>query len=241
MIIPLPSEVKVNNNKKFSAVFEILGLYPGYGVVLGNSLRRILLSSLEGAAITKFKIKGVQHEFSTIPYVLEDVLSIMLNLKQLCFKLHSEEKQKIFLKIKGEQKIKSKDFQIPTQVELVNKDVHIATLTDKKAELEIEAWVEKGIGYFSVDDYRRIKEEEGVIEVDAVFAPIRKVSFEVEDMRVEKKVDFDKLRITVETNGTITPEQAFIKASEILNQHFLYLKESINKGSKKNIKINCKK
>ena len=241
MIIPLPSEVKVNNKKKFSAVFEILGLYPGYGVVLGNSLRRILLSSLEGAAITKFKIKGVQHEFSTIPYVLEDVLSIMLNLKQLCFKLHSEEKQKIFLKIKGEQKIKSKDFQIPTQVELVNKDVHIATLTDKKAELEIEAWVEKGIGYFSVDDYRRIKEEEGVIEVDAVFAPIRKVSFEVEDMRVEKKVDFDKLRITVETNGTITPEQAFIKASEILNQHFLYLKESINKGSKKNIKINCKK
>ncbi len=233
MITRLPFEIKVIAKKKFLAIFEISGLSPGYGIIIGNSLRSILLSSLEGAAITKFKIKGVQHEFSTIPHILEDVLSIMLNLKQLRFKLHTREQQRIFLKIKGERKIKGEDFQVSTQVEIVNKSIHIATLTDEKAELEIEAWIEKGIGYFAADDKQRKKEEEGVIDIDAVFTPIRKVSFEVEDMRVEKKVDFNRLKIIVETDGTIMPEEALIKASEILNQHFLHLKESLLEKTKK--------
>lgn len=233
---------KVDIKKNFSAIFEISGLYPGHGVVIGNSLRHILFSSLEGAAITKFKIKGAQHEFSTIPYVLEDVLSIMLNLKQLRFKLHTIGDQKISLKIKGEQKVKSGDFKIPSQLDLINKDVHIATLTDKRADFELEAWVEKGIGYFAVDDDRREKGEGGIIEVDAIFSPVRKINFDVQNMRIEKKVDYDKLKIMIETDGTIMPEEALIKASEILNQHFLYIKEKVFDDFKKiNKENNIKK
>jgi DNA-directed RNA polymerase subunit alpha len=232
---------KTDIKKNFSAMFEISGFYSGYGVVFGNSLRHILYSSLEGAAITKFKIKGIQHEFSTIPYVLQDVVSIMLNLKQLRFKLHTEEEQKISLQLTGEKEVKSGDFNMPTQVELINKDVHIATLTDKRADFELEAWVEKGIGYFSVDDDRRKKGEEGIIEVDAIFTPIRKVNFEVEDVRVGRKVDYDRLKITIETDGTITPEQALIKACEILNQHFLYIKGNIIAESEEKIKIDREK
>jgi len=154
-MIPLFSKPKVVSEKGNIAVFEIEALYPGYGVTIGNSLRRVLFSSLLGAAVSKMKIKGVAHEFSTIPGVYEDVLQIMLNLKKLRFKMFSDEPQKANLSLKGEREVKGKDFQIPSQMELVNKDEYIATLTDKKAELEMEIEVEKGIGYLPREKRKR--------------------------------------------------------------------------------------
>src|SRR3989344_1563328 len=136
-MIPLPSQPKIVEKKDNSAVFEIEGLWPGYGATIGNSLRRVLISSLPGAAITQVKIRGVQHEFSTIPGVLEDVVTILLNLKQLRFKLYGDEPQKATLSLKGEKKVVGSNFELPSQVELMNKDAEIATLTAKSAELDM--------------------------------------------------------------------------------------------------------
>jgi DNA-directed RNA polymerase subunit alpha len=222
-MIPLPSKPKIIEKKENKALFEIEGLYPGYGVTLGNSLRRVLYSSLEGAAVTQIKIKGVQHEFSTIEGILEDVTTIILNIKNLRFKMHSDEPQKALLKVKGEKKVKSSDITLPTQMELISQDVHLATLTDKKSELEIEFQVEKGFGYLSVAEEKSEKLEVGQISVDAVFTPIRNVNFRVENMRVGKRTDFDRLFIEVETDGTIDPEEALSESAEILVNHFSQL------------------
>ncbi len=222
-MIPLPKSLKVVEKKDNKALFEIEGLYPGYGVTLGNSLRRVLYSSLQGAAVTQIKIKEVQHEFTTIPGVLEDIISIILNIKDLRFKIHSDEPQKAYIKAKGEKKVKSSDIQLPTQLELINKDIDIATLTDKKSSLEIEIQVEKGLGYVSADQERGEKLEIGQIPIDAIFTPIRNVNFRVENMRVGKKTDFDRLFIEVETDGTISPEEAFNKSSQILVDHFSHI------------------
>lgn len=219
-MIPLPSQPKVIEKKDNSAIFEIEGLWPGYGVTIGNSLRRILLSSLPGAAVTQAKIKGVQHEFSTIPGVLEDVVMILLNLKQLRFKVYSDEPQKAALSVKGEKEVLGSHFDLPSQVELLNKDAKIATLTAKSSELGIEITVEKGMGYEAVESRKRAKLEIGTIALDAIFTPIRKVSYKVENMRVGEKTDFDRLILELETDGTITPEEAVNQASEILVGHF---------------------
>jgi DNA-directed RNA polymerase subunit alpha len=222
-MIPLPSKTKIIEKKDNKTLFEIEGLYPGYGVTLGNSLRRVLYSSLEGAAVTQIKIKGVQHEFSTIEGVLEDVTTIILNIKNLRFKMHSDEPQKALLKVKGEKKVKSSDITVPTQMELISQDIHLATLTDKKSELEIEFQVEKGFGYLSVAEEKSEKLEVGQISVDAVFTPIKNVNFRVENMRVGKRTDFDHLFIEVETDGTIDPEEALSESAEILVNHFSQL------------------
>jgi DNA-directed RNA polymerase subunit alpha len=213
----LPKIIKKEGNK---AVFEIEALYPGYGVTIGNSLRRVLLSSLSGAAVTQVKIKGVPHEFSTIPGVLEDVVTIMLNLKQLRFKVFTEEPQKATLKVKGEKKVRGGDINLPSQVELVNKDCHIATLTTKSAELEMELLIEKGIGYSPREARKKEKLEIGAIPLDAIFTPIKRVSYRVENMRVGERTDYDRLFLEIETDGTISPEETFIQASEILVSHF---------------------
>jgi len=160
-MISLPKKPKIIKEEKNKAIFEIEALYPGYGVTIGNSLRRVLLSSLDGAAVTQVKIKGVSHEFSTIPGVLEDTIMIMLNLKQLRFKIFSDEPQRATLKIKGEKKVKASDFKISSQLELANKDAHIATLTDKKSELEMEIQIEKGIGYSSKENSFPSRKHEG--------------------------------------------------------------------------------
>ncbi|MDI6603051.1 MAG: DNA-directed RNA polymerase subunit alpha [Patescibacteria group bacterium] len=226
-MIPLPLQPKiVKKERKNLATFEIEALYPGYGVTIGNSLRRVLLSSLEGAAVTQMKIKGVSHEFSTIPGILEDVIQIMLNLKQLRFKIYTQEPQKAFLKVKGEKEVKGSDFEIPPQLELVNKDCHIATLTDKKAELEMEIQIEKGIGYRPREARKKEKLEIGTIPLDAIFTPIRRVAFRVENMRVGERTDFDRLFLEVETDGTISPETAFFQASDILVKHFSLFSET---------------
>lgn len=231
-MILLPKPPKVIDKKESRARFEIEALYPGYGVTVGNALRRVLLSSLAGSAVTQVKIKGVQHEFSTIKGVLEDVVVIMMNLKQMRFKMFSDEPQKATLKVKGEKKVKGSDFKLPAQLELVNKSCQVATLTDKKTELEMEIQVEKGIGYEPVE--RRKKQgklEIGVIPVDAIFTPSKRVSFKVENMRVGERTDFDRLYLDIETDGTITPEEAFARAIDILLKHFCLFAENFKPSS----------
>ncbi|MDO8424621.1 MAG: DNA-directed RNA polymerase subunit alpha [bacterium] len=229
-MIPLPLAPKVVKKEGNRATFEIEALYPGYGVTVGNALRRVLLSSLGGAAVTQVKIKNAPHEFSTLPGVMEDVITILLNLKQLRFKVFADVPQKATLKIKGEKEVKGGDFEIPAQLELVNPDCHLATLTSKTAELEMEILVEKGIGYLPREE--RKKEAEagvGIIPVDAIFTPIKRVGFRSENMRVGERTDFDKLLLNLETDGTITPEEAFSQSSEILLSHFSFLSEAFQK------------
>jgi DNA-directed RNA polymerase subunit alpha len=232
-MIPLPQKPKIIKKEKNTAIFEIEALYPGYGVTIGNALRRVLLSSLEGAAVTEMKIKGVSHEFSTIPGVLEDVVTIMLNLKQLRFKMIGNEAQRATLKVKGEKEVKGADFELPAQLELVNPDCHIATLTSKTAKLEMEILVEKGVGYLPRERKRREKLEIGVIPVDAIFTPVKRVAMRTENMRVGERTDFDKLFLEIETDGTVTPEEAFLKACEILINQFSFLKENLEKHEEK--------
>ncbi|RLC35158.1 MAG: DNA-directed RNA polymerase subunit alpha [Candidatus Nealsonbacteria bacterium] len=230
-MIPLPSSPKIIERKDNQAVFIIEGLYPGYGVTVGNSLRRVLLSSLPGSAITQVKIKGVQHEFSTLSGVKEDVISILLNLKQLRFNLHTEEPQKARLQVKGAKEVKGAHFRLPSQVELANKDIHIATLTQKSAELDIEVLIENGLGYEPAERRKKGKLEIGTIALDAVFTPVRKVSYRVENMRVGERTDFDRLSLELETDGTLTPEEAFKQAAEILINHFSLFKEAFEEPS----------
>jgi DNA-directed RNA polymerase subunit alpha len=219
-MIPLPLPPKVIQKKKNQTVFEVEGLYPGYGVTVGNALRRVLLSSLQGAAVTEVKIKGAPHEFSTIQGVLEDTIMILLNIKNLRFKIFEGDSQKIQLKVNKEGEVKGSDFKCPSQIKLVNPDLHIATITDKKTELDIEISIEKGIGYVPKDQFKKGKAEIGAIAIDAIFTPIKNVNFQVENMRVGDRTDFDKLSLEIETDGTITPEEAFFEACDILIKHF---------------------
>jgi|SRR3989338_1432 len=223
MQITLPKKPKVITKDNFKAVIEVEDIYPGYGMTLGNALRRVLLSSLEGAVITMVKIKGVPHEFSTIPSVAEDVMEILLNLKQLRFVLHSSEPQEARLKISGEKTVTAADIECPSQVEVINKSAHIAELTDKGASLDIEMTIEKGFGYVPAEQSKKEKLDVGAIALDAIFTPIRKINYEVEDMRVGDRTDFNRLRVFMETDGTIDPEEAFVKAAKILVEQFAQL------------------
>jgi len=225
-MIPLPVQPKIVKEEGNVASFEIEALYPGYGATIANSLRRVLLSSLLGAAVTQMKIKGVSHEFSTISGMQEDVITLMLNLKNLRFRVFSDEPQMGKLRIKGEKKVKGSDFELPSQVELMNPDCHIATLTSKSSDLEIEITIEKGIGYSAREGRKKEKLEIGVIPLDAIFTPVRRVSFKVENMRVGERTDFDKLFLEIETDGTISPKTAFSQASKILVEHFSMLAET---------------
>jgi len=219
--IPLPKAPQAKESGPTRGVFEIDECYPGYGVTLGNALRRVLLSSLEGAAITSVKIKGVSHEFSTIPHVMEDVIQIILNLKKARFKMHKKEGEvKVQLTAKGEKEVKAKDIKLPSSLEVVNGDLVIARLTDKKADLEMELTVEKGIGYQMAEERERKEKEIGVIEIDSFFSPVVKVNLEVENMRVGKQTDFERFRLTIETDGTITPEDALTQVAAILVNQF---------------------
>ncbi|MDD4409230.1 MAG: DNA-directed RNA polymerase subunit alpha [Candidatus Pacebacteria bacterium] len=223
-MIPLPTSIKNKKIKENHSIFEIESLYPGYGVTIGNALRRIILSSLVGAAVTEVKIKDAPHEFSTIPGVKEDVLNILMNLKQLRFKMYGDEPQRITLKVKGEKEALAKNFELNPQLELANPELHIATVTEKSTELEIEIKIEKGVGYEFNDDPKN-KKAIGVIGLDAAFTPIRKVNYIVENMRVGKRTDFDKVSLEVETDGTITPEESLSEALNILISHFSFLKD----------------
>ena len=206
--VSLPSKPRVVSEEEFKGTYEIDGLYPGYGHTLGNSLRRIVLSSLPGSAITSVKIDGVQHEFSTIDGVKEDVINILLNLKKVRVQILTDEPQTISIETKGQKIITAGDIKTPSQVKVLNPEQHIAEITNKKGELSIEMTVERGMGYVSKDVLQKDKVDIGVIALDAIFTPIRRVNYEVENMRVGDRTDFNRLRMFIETDGTITAHQA---------------------------------
>lgn len=214
--IMLPSKPKIILEEENKGVYEIDGLYPGYGFTIGNSLRRIILSSLPGASVTSVNINGVKHEFSTIEGVREDVLTIMLNIKRLRVKLHGDEPQKLVLKAKGVKVVTAEDIVVPSQVEIINKDLVIANLTEKNSEIEVEMVVEKGLGFVSKENLSKEKVDIGTIALDANFTPIRRVSYEVENMRVGDRTDFNRLRINIETDGSITPNDALVRSINIM-------------------------
>ena len=207
-IILLPSKPRIVSETETKGVYEIDGLYPGYGHTLGNSLRRIILSSLPGAAITSVKIAGAAHEFSTLSGVKEDVITILLHLKQLRFKVTTDEPQTVILSAKGITRVTGKDIQAQGQVEVLNGDIFIAELTEKGASLEIEMTVQKGLGFVPKDVHQKEKMDIGAIAVDAIFSPIRRVSYEVENMRVGDKTNHNRLRISIETDGTLGAREA---------------------------------
>jgi DNA-directed RNA polymerase subunit alpha len=204
----LPSKPRIVSEEGFSGTYEIDGLYPGYGHTLGNSLRRIILSSLSGVAITSVKIAGVDHEFSSVEGVKEDVINIILNLKKVRIKMLTNEPQTIELKVKGIKEITAGDITVPGQVEILNPDLYIASIGGKSAELSIEMRIEKGLGYVPKESLQKDRTEIGHIALDAIFSPIRRVNYEVENMRMGDRTDFNKLKLIIETDGTITPKEA---------------------------------
>lgn len=224
-VITSPQKPKYTSLGDNYGKFEILGCYPGYGTTLGNALRRVLLSSLEGAAAKSVKIKGVSHEFSTIPGVMEDVVQIILNLKQVRFKVHGEESVKVTLKSKGEGVVTAASFKTPSSVEIVNPSQAIATISDKKTELEIEIEIDKGLGYVPVEQREREEREIGVIAIDAIYTPVKRVNYEIENMRVGKRTDYDKITLEVMTDGSISPVEAFERSVSILVSQFSSLTE----------------
>jgi DNA-directed RNA polymerase subunit alpha len=213
--ITLPSKPRIVSEEDMQGVYEIDSLYPGYGHTLGNSLRRIILSSLPGASITQVKIEGVAHEFATVDGVRETVMEMLLNLKRVHFVLHGDEPQTISLSAKGTAEVTAKNFNLPSQVEIKNPDQHIADLSGK-ASLELEATIERGLGYVPREVLTRDKVDIGTIALDATFTPIRRVNYEVENMRVGDRTDFNRLRILIETNGTIAPRQALEQSIETM-------------------------
>jgi len=214
--IVLPSKPRIVSEEGVSGVYEIDGLYPGYGHTLGNSLRRIILSSLPGVAITSVKIKGVSHEFSTIEGIKEDVITILLNLKKIRMHFSTDEAQTLTLKIRGEKVVTAADLEVPGQVEILTPDQYIATLTSKSADLEMEIKAEKGLGFVAKEMLDKNRVEIGAIALDGIFTPIRRASYEVENMRVGDRTDFNKLRVAIETDGTITPNEALTQSIEIM-------------------------
>src|SRR3984957_2545200 len=214
-VIALPSKPRVVSESERSGTYEIDGLYPGYGYTLGNSLRRIILSSLRGAAVTHVKIPGVAHEFSTIEGVKEDVVTILLNIRKIRFRLSSDEPQAITLSAKGPKEITAADLKLPGQVEILNPEQHIAKISGK-AVLEMELSAERGLGYVPKEQHQKERVDIGMIALDAIFSPIRRVNYEVENMRVGDRTDFNRLRILIETDGTLTPREALESSIETM-------------------------
>jgi len=213
--IALPSKPRVVSESERSGIYEIDGLYPGYGYTLGNSLRRIILSSLPGAAVTHVKIPGIAHEFSTIEGVKEDVVTILLNIRKIRLKLLTDEQQTITLSVKGPKEVTATDLKLPGQVEILNPEQHIADITGK-TNLEIELRAERGLGYIAKEAHQKERVEIGTIALDAIFSPIRRVNYEVENMRVGDRTDFNRLRIVIETDGTLPPREALERAIQTM-------------------------
>ncbi|OGI59492.1 DNA-directed RNA polymerase subunit alpha [Candidatus Nomurabacteria bacterium RIFCSPHIGHO2_02_FULL_37_45] len=211
----MPSKPRIVTEDGNKGVFEIDGLYPGYGHTLGNSLRRIILSSLPGASVTSVKIDGVSHEFQTMDGIKEDVIIMILNLKKVRFKMLSDEPQTATLSIKGPKEITAADIKTGGQMEILNGDLHIVEITGK-VHLNIEMKIEKGLGFIAKEVFQKEKVDIGTIAVDAIFTPIRRVSYEVENMRVGDKTNHNRLRISIETDGTLSPREALSRSIEIM-------------------------
>ena len=217
--IHTPGIIKTEDHSEDSATFYIEPLHTGYGMTLGNSLRRVLLSSIAGAAVTAFKIEGVTHEFTTVEGVKEDVVDIMLNLKGVRFRVYSNEPQTLRITKKGKGSVTAKDIQTTSDVEVVNPKQTIATLDDDKKEFILDMVVEAGRGYRPIEE-GAVKKPSDMIAIDAIFSPVHRVRYKVENTRVGQITDLDKLIITVDTDGSITPRDAFEEAAAILvNQY----------------------
>ena len=200
--------------------FVVEPLERGFGVTLGNALRRILLSSISGAAVTSVKIENVLHEFSTIPGVVEDVTQVILNLKELSLKLHSEKPKLLRMDVRGKKDVVAGDLQPDAEVEILNPDLHIATLDGKNAHLAMELVVERGKGYVPAERHRKSEHVIGVIPIDSVFSPIQKVNYVVDDTRVGQAADYDRLTLEVWTDGSIRPEEALQESARLLIDGF---------------------
>ncbi len=232
--VRLSDNVKINivSETATSGVFEIEGLYSGYGTTVGNALRRVLLSSLPGAAITQVKIKGVGHEFTTIPGVVEDVVELCLNLKKvrLNFNVSYADYQgpeTVTLKAKGAGPVTAAAIKGTNLITVLNPDQHIATVTEKGTELEIELTIEKGLGYVPVEAFKSETLPVGVIQIDAIFTPVTKVNFAIENMRVGDRTDYNKVRFMIETDGSVSPSSALRKSASILQDHFAKVYEQL--------------
>jgi len=214
---PQGAQIEVRERRDNYAKFVIEPLERGFGITLGNALRRILLSTIPGAAVTYVKIDGVLHEFSTIPGIVEDTTDLLLNLKGLPIKLNSDEPKVLTLSVNGAREVVAGDISPDGDVEILQPNYHIATMTTKSAKLSMEIGVEKYRGYVTADKQRNIEHMIGLIPMDSIFSPIRKVNFTVDDTRVGQVVDFDRLTIEIETNGSITPDEALSTAAEIIS------------------------
>lgn len=219
----LPSKISFEELGPNKAMLNVEPCYFGYGTTLGNALRRVLLSSLPGAAVTAIKINGVDQEFSAIANVKEDALHICLNLKNLRIKVFSEEPVKLVLKAKGQKVVTAADFQKNSDVEIINTDLQIATLTDKKANLVMEVTVQQGRGYIPTEERDKEDVDIGTILIDSVFTPVQKVGYQVVPTRVGDITNYDKLMMEIETDGTISPQEAIKQAADILIEHFSLL------------------
>ncbi|MEO6536618.1 MAG: DNA-directed RNA polymerase subunit alpha [Candidatus Paceibacterota bacterium] len=213
--VTLPSKPRVVSEEGNQGIYEIDSLYPGYGHTLGNSLRRIILSSLPGASITSVKIEDVSHEFATIEGIRETVMEILLNLKRVHFTLHGDDAQTVRLSVKGPKQVTAADFSLPSQVEIANPEAHVADISGK-ISFELEATIERGLGYVPREVLTKEKVDIGTIALDATFTPIRRANYEVENMRVGDRTDYNRLRILIETNGTIAPREALERSIEVM-------------------------
>lgn len=220
----LPDHVEVKEEGPSTVTFTIHPYHPGYGPTVANALRRVLLSSLPGAAITSVKIEGVSHEFTTLDGVQEDIVNLVLNLKRVRVRSTSSEPVEIRLEASGEGKATAENFEVPPEIEIVNKDQVVATLTDAKAKLELRCTVEQGRGYVPTEDRGEEARPIGTIAIDAVFTPVQRVSFKIENVRVGQDTNYHKLQLQIATDGTISPKEALQQAAAILTDHFKELK-----------------
>jgi len=223
--IPLPNLFELKEAGPNRAHLVIEPLFAGYGTTIGNALRRVLLSSIPGAAVKTLKIKGADHEFSTLEGVKEDVVDIILNIKNLRLKLHTNEEVRLIIKTKGKKEVTAGDIEANSEVEVMNPDLHIATLTSDKAEFEMELIVNRGRGYLPTESRNEEKKEIGMIAVDSIYTPVKNVGLTVENVRVGQVTTFERVTLDIETDGIVSPKEAVALASQILVDHFSLLLE----------------
>jgi DNA-directed RNA polymerase subunit alpha len=225
-IIPLPKKVSYDNSKGSSADLVIEPLYPGFGTTLGNLLRRILLSSLSGAAVTQVKITGSGHEFSSLPHIKEDAVELILNFKKIRVKALQELTEPVIVKlnVSEEKEVTAGDIETSSEIEIINSDLKLATITDKAGKFEAELTIESGRGYVPVEMQENQTNEVGVIAIDSMYSPIVKVAMDIKNVRVDKMTNYDSLKLSIETDGTRSPEESVHEAIDIIREQidFIY-------------------
>ena len=241
-MITLPKQPIVKEKTKNKGVFVIENCYPGYGVTIANALRRVILSSLPGGAVVAVKIKGVMHEFSTLPYVNENIIDIILNIKNLRFTVYEPGVYELSLKESGVKEVKAGNIKVPTEVEIVDKDLPVATLTDARATLDMILYLGYGVGYEMSNEHKGNNNITGVgvIKIDSIFSPVLAVNYVVENMRVGDKTDYNRILLTIETNGVIPPEKCLYNGLDILINNFNAIKKEPDNLSDKKQRIKRK-